>query len=280
VYPILYLSEDGGLRVSDSVGVSYVSNSVLKNGDARNCVNLAMFNFYKGQHSRKERTLMKKLLALMLCLLPGISQAVLINFDDVVGSQVDITTHYAGLGVTLNSIDNPFPLVGPFPAPATLPTIMGGVTTWLDPFASATSPPQVAVAAANPLIDSGKSGQGGILISSAFEVSSVSLVGNDLFVSDLDDESVTLTAYDVNGNRIGQVYSTLKLPTIHDQTPASISVPGIRYVAYNYTDSTNGFYAIDDLNFTQVPEPTTSALVGLALISVGVCLKRPCVKRG
>ena len=39
-----------------------------------------------------------------------------INFDDVAGSQVDITTRYTGLGVTLNAIDNPFPLSGAYPS--------------------------------------------------------------------------------------------------------------------------------------------------------------------
>jgi hypothetical protein len=192
-----------------------------------------------------------------------------INFDDVVGSQVDITNRYAGLGVTLNAIDNPFPLTGPYPAPATLPTIRGGVTTWLQGFPSAPSSPQVAVAAATP--QTGDPGDGGILISFAFDVTSVSLVGNDVgFTGGLDDSSVTLTAYNAMGNKIGQVYSTINLPAgDYDLTPATISLPGMRYVAFNYTDTTYGFYSIDDLVFDTCVIPAPGAIL-LGSIGVGL----------
>src|SRR4029077_21289649 len=139
-------------------------------------------------------------LALVLGL-PLAASAVTINFDDVVGSEVDITNRYAGLGVTLNAIDNPFPLFGAFPAPPTLPAIRAGATTWTEGFASATSPLQVAVAAA---FGASEPGDGGILISFAFDVGMVSLVGNDLGgINSGDSESVTLSAYDALGNLLG-----------------------------------------------------------------------------
>lgn len=216
---------------------------------------------------------MRKLILTSLCvslsvwlflISPGASYATVINFDDVVGSQVDITNRYAGLGVTLNAIDNPFPLYGAYPAPATLPAILGGATTWTQGFPAAMSAPQVAVAAATP--QTGQGGNGGILISFAFDVISVSLVGNDMGgTGGSDDESVTLTAYDVLGNKIGQVYSTTNLPGNYDQTPAIINLPGMRYVAFNYTDSVYGFYAIDNLEFI-IPEPATVLLLGLGAV--------------
>jgi hypothetical protein len=207
----------------------------------------------------------------VLLLLGTSAMATTINFDDVVGSNVDITNQYAALGVTLNAIANPFPLAGTFPAPPTVPGILGGVTTWTQGFASATSAPQVAVAAATA--QTGQAGDGGILISFSFDVSSVSLVGNDLGFSDgADDESVTLTAYDALGNFLGQSFSTVNLPGVYDQTPGTISFPNMRYVAFNYTDSQFGFYAIDDLEFTPVhvgaPEP--SALLLLAFGFLGL----------
>jgi PEP-CTERM motif len=200
---------------------------------------------------------------------PGRAAPIVIDFDDVTGTFVDITNRYASLGVTLHAIDNPFPLFGPFPTSATLPTILGGVTTWLDPFQSATSPTQVAVAAPTPV--TGQGGNGGILISFAFDVSFVSVIGNDAGgIGFDDDESVTLTAFDALGTVLGSVYSTVNLPGDFDQTPATIAHPGIRHVAFNYTDSLFGFYAMDDLQFTPVPEPSTGLLLLTGSLALGL----------
>ncbi|MDO9310195.1 MAG: PEP-CTERM sorting domain-containing protein [Nitrosomonas sp.] len=196
---------------------------------------------------------------------------VLIDFDDVIGSRIDITNRYAGLGVTLNAIDNPFPLSGAFPAPDILPVTLGGVSTWTEGFASALSPPQVAVS--SPFAGEPDYGDGGILISFAFDVNSVSLVGVDNGTnSGTDDESVTLTAYDASGNKIDQVYSTTNLPSAlgYDQTSVSIALPGIRYVAFNHTDSNFGFYSIDNLEFVAapIPEPNMIFLLSAGLIAL------------
>lgn len=203
------------------------------------------------------------------------AHAVTINFDDVVGSQQDITNRYVGLGVTFGAIDTgPFTLTGPFPAPATLPAVVAGATTWTDGFASATSPTQVAVSAETAGVAA--AGDRGLLISFAFDVGFVSLVGVDNggcpAAPGTDDcEAVTLTAYDAAGNRIGQTFSTTKLPGAFDQTSASIALPGMRHVAFNYTDSRFGFYAIDDLTFEPSSPPSDVPVApSLALLSVAV----------
>ena len=209
-----------------------------------------------------------------------VANATVITFDDVVGSQVDVTNRYAGLGVTLNAIANPFPLSGPFPSPPTLPAVLGGVTTWTDGFASAVTPTQVAVAAETP--ETGIPGRGGILISFAFAVASVSLVGNDLGgIGFGDDENVTLTAYDSSGAQIGQVYSTTNLAGgLFDRTPATISLAGIRSVAFNYTNTDFGFYAIDNLEFEPAvaPEPLAGVLLSVGVAALLVARRRTCFR--
>jgi len=128
------------------------------------------------------------------------------------------------------------------------------------------------VAVAMPF-GSAQAGNLGILMHFAFDISFLSLVGNDVGgCSGIggDCESVTLTAYDAAGIKIGQTFSTSKLPGVFDQTFASISMSGMRYVAFNYTDTQFGFYAIDDLTFetAAIPEPETYAmlLAGLGLL--------------
>jgi hypothetical protein len=221
----------------------------------------------------------------ILCVLvlsgPVCAGPVVVNFDDAVGNEIEITSRYAGLGITLNAIDNPYPLYGIYPAPSVLPAVLGGVTTWTDGFESATSATQVAVAAATS--QTGQAGNGGILISFAFDVSFVSLVGNDKILTG-DDDSVTLTAYDASGNKIGSVYSTVNRPdddpydfNYFDRTDASINFPGMRYVAFNHTDSSQGFYTIDDLTFVPAvatPEPATVILLGFALAGIAVIGRR------
>ena len=194
---------------------------------------------------------------------------VLINFDDVAGSNQDITNRYSGLGVTLGAIDNPFPLSGPFPATLTLPTVRAGVQTWTEGFGSATSPRQVAVA--SQFSGAAQPGDGGILISFDFDVNFLSLVGNDVGGCPLpgDCESVTLTAYNAAGNRIGQTFTSTKLAGF-DRTLASIAIAGMRHVAFNYTDTPFGFYAIDDLTFeaSPIPAPSTMFLMGTGLVGL------------
>jgi hypothetical protein len=211
------------------------------------------------------------------CLITDSSVATTINFDDVVGDEVDITTRYSSLGVTLNAIPNPFPLNGPFPAPANLPPILAGVTTYYN-FPSGGFN-QVAVSALT--YGNNQPGNAGILISFAFDVSHVSLLGVDAGgIGFEDDESVTLTAYDLAGNRIGQTFSQINLGTTLDETPAAIDLPNMRYVAFNYTDTLYGFYAIDNLEFTPVPEPSTVVLLGFGvLVGIGASISKRTMTR-
>jgi len=129
---------------------------------------------------------MKKLITFCILMLftANAYASIMINFDDVPGGLQDITNRYEDLGVILNAIENPYlvpvspmvPLLGPYPAPDTLPVILGGVTTGGLGFLPAPSPPQVAVSAGTNTLNAGNRG---ILISFAFDVTSVSLVGND-----------------------------------------------------------------------------------------------------
>lgn len=189
-----------------------------------------------------------------------------INFDDVGPDGAKLTNRYASQGVTLRSINNWFPVVGPYASPNTLPVAVGDVVAWA--LESAPSQPYMAVGEGRP---GGDYGNAGILISFAQDVSYVSLVGNDLGRNGMfwDNEAVTLTAYDADGRKLGYTHATEALPGPYDQVFASISASNIRHVAFNYSETRYGFYGIDDLTFiTSVPEASTALLMpfGLAVV--------------
>jgi len=196
------------------------------------------------------------------------ASTITIDFEDVSSAGVSLATRYSDMGVTFHSISNPFPLAGPFPSPAVLPAQLGGVVSWGFP----SSPSLGWVAAADRQFftptETTQAGQNGILISFSFDVTNVSLEGVDAgYFTNIpgirsEDESVTLTAYDAAGQRLGTVYSTVNLPGPYDITPASIAFPNTRHVAFNYTGDGYGFYALDNLSFTPaVPEPGTALLL-------------------
>jgi hypothetical protein len=214
---------------------------------------------------------MKAFIALLLLYAPLPAGAVLIDFEDATGLG-NISTFYAPLGVTMNGIANPYqqgcpgggacPLyTGAFPAPATLPAITGGVYSW-------------SFSAEGTTVAVGQSQQvpdildGGILLSFAYDVATVSLNGKDAGLGLNDAEYVTLTAYNAAGNRIAQTFWTNMTVSPGVQvTPATISSDGIRYVAFNYTNTGAGWFAIDDLQFSTVPLP---GALGLLLVGLGM----------
>jgi len=200
---------------------------------------------------------------------PVLGDTITINFDDVTGHLTDITNYYSG--VTFNGIPNPFPIgPGPFPAPSTLPTILGGAATW-DPegkTAPGESPPNFAVGLGGTL-----PGHAGILITFDHLISSLSLTGLDFGNSETDTEQMTLTAYDIHGDQIGQEHFVDQFAV--GAIRGTIDFDDMKYVAFNYTNTQYGFYGIDDLSYTPVPEPSTMIMLGCSLVGlVGYGRKR------
>ncbi len=98
------------------------------------------------------------------------ARATTIDFDDAGLNHLDeITDFYVSLGVTFNGISNPYPILpGPFPVPPTVPATLGGAAIW-NPSGGTSpgeSPPNFAVG-----LGEGEPGDGGILMTFAFDVS-------------------------------------------------------------------------------------------------------------
>lgn len=223
---------------------------------------------------------MKKRYALAAALLLSFwamsdARATSINFDEAALNHLDdITSFYAGLGVTFNGISNPFPIgPGPFPAPATVPATLGGAAIW-DPggaTAPGESPENFAVG-----LGQGEPGDGGILMTFSFDLLSLSVVGLDFGNTATDTEEMTLTAYDATGAILGQQHWTAQFA--NGAILGSIAFPGMRYVAFNYTNTDFGFYGIDNLEFERAPdvtpEPSGLFVLGLGLAALAVRRKR------
>ena len=203
------------------------------------------------------------------------SMADLINFDDaglVHGS--DITSYYTG--VTFHGIENPWVplLTGVFPAPATVSGLAmtgEGASIW-DPGGQTfpgESPPNFAVGDGP-----GLPGDAGILMTFETLVSSLTVTGLDKADGDgwLDDEYMTLTAYDASGDQMGQ--SLFTAPYAEGAVRGTISFGAMKYVAFNYTNTDYGFYGIDDLDFTVIPVPGALLLGMLGLSVAGIKLRK------
>lgn len=193
------------------------------------------------------------------------ARATTIDFDDPALDHLDdITNFYAALGVTFEGIANTFPIgPGPYPAPPTVPPTLGGAAIW-DPgggTAPGESPPNFAVG-----LGQGQPGDGGILMSFDFDLLSLSVVGLDFGNTATDTEQMTLTAYDAAGLFLGQQHFIAQF--VEGAIQGSIAFPGMRFVAFNYTNTQFGFYGIDNLVFepdVSVPEPGGMWLLGSAL---------------
>jgi hypothetical protein len=196
-----------------------------------------------------------------MLLTPGLSQAVLIDFN--VGGGVIVNdlfpgVHFRAFGPSLAG-------TGPGPTPlAALPA--GATGNVVTSFQASPVGGQFAGSVDGP-------GNRGILISFDTEIVGLSLVGVDGGGdSVLDDEDVTLTAFDAAGNVLGSTFFNVDVsPVGQDEIPASISFPGIRHVAFLFSD-TLGFFHIDNLEYTPgqgpVPEPSSLLLFALGLAAI------------
>jgi hypothetical protein len=87
---------------------------------------------------------------------------------------------------------------------------------------------------------------------------------------------MTLTAYDGTGAFLGQQHWTAQFA--EGAILGSIAFPGMRYVAFNYTNTNFGFYGIDNLEFERAPgvtpEPSGLFVLGVGLTALAARRKR------
>ena len=174
------------------------------------------------------------------------ASAVVIDFDSPIPA-----------GVTVNYFDNVAGVLG------ALPTINIAALQ----FTPSAIPSSGDALLLNSTSDSSAPQNQGALFSFATAQNFISMVGNDFGGTDPEDnEQVFLTVFDVAGVVLGStsVQGPYAQPNLQ---PISFAVSGIRYAAFTYTTDL-GYYSVDNVTATPVPEPETYAmlLAGLGLL--------------
>lgn len=127
------------------------------------------------------------------------------------------------------------------------------------------SPPNFAVG-----LGQGGAGDAGILMTFASPISKLTLTGLDFGNNSEDTEEMTLTAYNSSGNFIGQKHFVTQFAS--GAIRGTIEFSGMKYIAFNYTNTQYGFYGIDDLDFILAPPLVSIDSSDLAANSLSVTL--------
>lgn len=113
----------------------------------------------------------------------------------------------------------------------------------------------------------------GALFTFSSAQSSISMVGNDFGGSNpTDNERVYLTVFDTYGSVLGStsVQNAYSVPNLQ---PISFSAAGIKYAAFTFSNDL-GYYSVDNVITTAVPEPESYAMLLAGLGLMGALARR------